>query len=78
MEFIKIAKDRYMIKDSNNYIVNSKEIKELQKKELVLKDISSNECQKETTKKIKKINKELEENGTDSIKKTTKSTKRYN
>lgn len=73
MEFIEVAKDRYMIKGSNNYIVNGKEMKELQKKELVLKDISSNECQKETTKKIKKINKELEENGTNSIKKATKS-----
>lgn len=72
MEFIKISKDRYMIKESNNYIVNTKEMKELQKKELVLKDISSNECQKETTKKIKKINKELEKNGTNSIEETTK------
>lgn len=74
MEFIKLSKDRYMIKNSNNYIVNTKEMKELQKKELVLKDISSNKCQKETTKKIKKINKELEENGTNSIEETTEPT----
>ena len=80
MEFIKIKEDRYLIKDSNNYVVSKKEMLELQKKELVLKDISSNECQKDTTEKIIEIEKEIrvEDNGNNVIKKTTKPTKRYN
>lgn len=59
MEFIKISKDRYMIKDSNSRIVDEKTKLQLEKKELVLKDIKGCECQGETTKKISKINKEL-------------------
>ena len=80
MEFIKIKEDRYLIKDSNNYIVSKKEMLELQKKELVLKDISSNQCQKDTTEKIIEIEKEIkvEDNGTNVIKKTTKPIKRHN
>lgn len=74
MEFIKIAKDRYMIKDSNNYIVDEKEKLQLEKKQLVLKDISSNECQSKTTKKIKKINKEIENARSEIIEETTEST----
>ena len=53
MEFIKLSKDRYMIKDSNNYVVSEKEKLQLEKKELVLKDIKGCECQQETTKKNK-------------------------
>lgn len=64
MEFIKLSKDRYMIKDSNNYVVSEKEKLQLEKKELVLKDIKGCECQQETTKKISKINKKLKENET--------------
>ena len=43
MEFIKINKDRYLIKDSNNIIVSAKEKLELEKKELIIKDVQSNE-----------------------------------
>ena len=69
MEFIKLSKDRYMIKDSNNRVVDEKTKLKLEKQELVLEDIKGCECQGETTKKIKKINKKLseldgEENGT--------------
>lgn len=80
MEFIKIREDRYLIAGSNNYIVSKKEMLELEKKELVLKDISSNQCQKDTTKKIIEIEKEIkvEDNGTNVIKKTTKPIKRHN
>ena len=60
MEFIKVG-DKYMIKDSNGYIVDEKEKLKLEKGELVLKDIEGCECQKETTKKISKINKRLKE-----------------
>ena len=65
MEFIKLSNGNYMIKNSNNRIVNEKEKLQLENNELVLKDISSCGCQKETTKKIsknKKRIKEIEEN----------------
>lgn len=69
MEFIEVSKGRYMIKDSNNYIVSEEEKLKLEKNELVLKDISSCECQEETTKKISKINKGL--NNVDLVEETT-------
>ena len=64
MEFIKICKDRYMVKDSNNRIVDEETKLKLEKKELALEDIKGCECQQETTKKISKINKKLKENET--------------
>lgn len=64
MEFIKLSKDRYMIKGSNNYVVSDKEKLQLEKKELILEDIKGCDCQQETTKKISKINKKLKENET--------------
>ena len=54
MEFIKICKDRYMVKDSNNRIVDEETKLKLEKKELALKDIKGCECQAETTKKTEK------------------------
>ena len=39
MEFIKINKDRHLIKDSNNIIVSAKEKLELEKKELTKRKI---------------------------------------
>ena len=60
MEFIKNG-DKYLIKGSNGIIVDEKEKLQLEKKELVLQDISSNNCQEKTTRKIKKINKKLKE-----------------
>lgn len=72
MEFIQLSEDRYLIKNSNNIVVSKKEKLELEKKELVIKDIASSECQSETTQKIEKINKEL--NGTN-IKETKQSNK---
>lgn len=59
MEFIKLTENRYMIKDSNNRVVDEETKLKLEKKELVLKDIAGCECQQETTKKIKKIDKEI-------------------
>lgn len=77
MEFIKYG-DKYLIKNSGGRIVSEKEKLQLEKKELVIKDITSNNCQEKTTKKIKKINKkikEAEEKQTDAevIEKTDKS-----
>lgn len=76
MDFIQIGKDRYMIKGSNNLVVSKEEKLRLEKKELVIKDITSNECQAETTQKIEEINKELG-NG-DSIETTRETTKGHN
>ena len=60
MEFIKVG-DKFMIKGSNGIIVDEAEKIQLENKELVIKDIESNQCQKETTKKISKNKKRLEE-----------------
>lgn len=60
MEFIKLGK-KYLIKNSNGRIVDEKTKLELENKELVLKDITGCECQKETTKKIAKNKKRIKE-----------------
>lgn len=77
MEFIKISDDRYLIKNSNSIIVSKNEMLKLKKKELVIKDIQSNECQGKTTQKIEEIDKELKEDGkrtkSNTIKKASKS-----
>lgn len=59
MKFIKLDKNRYLIKGSNNLVVDEEEKLRLEKKELVIKDITSDECQGETTQKIKEIDKKL-------------------
>lgn len=60
MEFIKYG-DKYLVKGSNGFIVDEKEKLQLEKGELILKDIEGCNCQAETTKKISKINKRLKE-----------------
>lgn len=60
MEFIKVGKN-YMIKNSNGRIVSEKEKLELENKELIIKDITSNECQGKTTQKISKNKKKIKE-----------------
>lgn len=50
-----------MIKNSPSIIVTEEEKLKLEKKELILKDIEGCNCQGETTKKIKKINKKIKE-----------------
>ena len=74
MEFIKLRENRYLIKDSNGLIVSTEEKLKLEKKELIIKDIESNECQGKTTQKIKKIDRELE-NGNKSKSNTIKKAK---
>lgn len=76
MEFIKLSHDRYLIKDSNGRVVDKKEKLQLEKKELILEDIESCNCQAETTKKISKINEELDEPNI--IKKATRPNNRRN
>lgn len=76
MEFIKVG-DNYLIKDSNNVIVNEEEKLKIEKKELVLKDVSN--CQEKTTKKIKEINKKLDDiNANNIIKEAVSITEWYN
>ena len=74
MEFIKLREDRYLIKDSNGLIVSNEEKLKLEKKELIIKDIESNECQGKTTRRIEEIDRELE-NGNKSKSNTIKKTK---
>lgn len=74
MEFIKLREDRYLIKDSNGLIVSNEEKLKLEKKELIIKDIESNECQGKNTQRIKEIDRELE-NGNKSKSNTIKKTK---
>jgi hypothetical protein len=76
MEFIKIGKN-YMIKNGNGRLITEKEKLELENKELIIKDIQSNECQGKTTqkltrnkKRLKKITALQEENADDIIKET--------
>ena len=60
MEFIKYG-DKYLVKNSGGKVVSEKEKLQIEKNELVFKDITSNSCQGETTKKIKKIDKKIKE-----------------
>ena len=59
MEFIKHG-ENYLIKDSNGIVVSEEEKLQLEKEELILEDITSNNCQGNTTRKIRKINKKIE------------------
>ena len=76
MEFIKVGKN-YMIKNGNGRMITEKEKIELENKELIIKDIQSNECQGKTTqkltknkKRLKKITAPQKENADDIIKET--------
>ena len=60
MEFIPVG-DKYLIAGSNSIIVDELEKLQLEKNELILEDINSNDCQGNTTRKIKKINKKLDD-----------------
>ena len=60
MEFVKVG-DKYMLKGSNGIIVDEKEKLQLENNEMIIKDFESNKCQQETTKKISKNKKRIEE-----------------
>lgn len=60
MEFVKYG-DKYVVKNSGGKVVSEKEKLQMEKNELIFKDITSGNCQGETTKKIKKINKKIKE-----------------
>lgn len=61
MELIRLGKDKYLVKNSNGKIISEKERLELENKNLIIKDFESNDCQKETTKKITKNKKKIKE-----------------
>lgn len=81
MEFVKLGKKKYLMKNSNGRIVDEKTKLELENKDLALKDITGCNCQKETTKKIAKNKKRIkeltalqeQENADDIIEETDKS-----
>lgn len=54
MEFIKIGKDKWLIKASNGRIVSNKEKKQLEKEEIVIEDKKCEECEIKPIKKSKK------------------------
>jgi hypothetical protein len=58
MEFVKVGKN-YMIKGSNGRIVSEKEKLQLERKELILEDLKSNDCQGKTTQRISKNKKRI-------------------
>ena len=77
MEFIK-HRNGYLIKDSNGIIVSEAEKLKLENQEMIIQDFQSNNCQKETTKKIAKNKKKItalqkKESADDTIKETDKS-----
>ena len=71
MEFIKHG-DNYLIKNSNGMIVSPEEKLKLERRELAIKDVESNKCQQDTTKKISEINKKLEKTTKKKTKKVVK------
>lgn len=73
MEFIKLRNDRYLLKGSNSVIVSEEEKLKLERKELIIEDIEGCNCQKETTLKLREINKKINANKT--IKKAKSITK---
>lgn len=68
MEFVKVG-DKYMLKGSNGIIVDEKEKLKMENNEMVIKDFESNKCQQETTKKISRNKKRIEELENGNIKK---------
>lgn len=68
MEFIKVGKDKWLIKASNGRLISEKEKLQLENEELIIKDFKSNECQGKTTKKIAKNKKKIKELETAPIK----------
>ena len=59
-QFVKFG-DKYIVKNSNGRIVSEKEKILMENNELILKDITGCNCQKETTKKLTKNKKRLKE-----------------
>lgn len=72
MEFIKQKDGNYLIKNANGRIVSEKEKLQLENKEMVLEDITSDKCVKKITKKISKNKKRIKE--LDGVLKETDST----
>lgn len=54
MEFIKVGKDKWLIKASNGRLVSDKEKRQLEKEEITIEDKHCEECEIKPVKKSKK------------------------
>lgn len=53
MEFIKIGKDKWLIKSSNGRLISDKEKRQLESKEIIIEDKHCEECEIKPIKKKK-------------------------
>lgn len=71
MEFIKVGKDKWLIKASNGRLVSDKEKKQLEKQELIIETPHCEECEiKPVKKKSKKTATSKKEIANDIIQET--------
>lgn len=70
MEFIKIGKDKWLIKASNGRIVSNKEKKQLEKQEITIPEQKCKECEIKPIKKKKKTATSKKELANDLIEET--------
>jgi len=71
MEFIKVGKNKWLIKASNGRLISDKEKKQLEKQELVIEDKHCEECEiKPIKKKKKKTATSIKENADETITET--------
>lgn len=54
MEFIKVGKDKWLIKASNGRLISDKEKRQLENQEIVIEDKKCEECEIKPIKKSKK------------------------
>ena len=54
MDFIKVGKDKWLIKSSNGRLISDKEKKQLEKQEITIEDKYCEECEIKPLKKKKK------------------------
>lgn len=57
--FVELRGNRFRIIGSNNRIVSKEEKLKLEKQEIIIEDLTSNDCQKKNIAKIKKNDEEL-------------------
>lgn len=71
MEFIKVGKNKWLIKASNGRLISDKEKKQLEKQEIVIEDKHCEECEiKPIKKKKKKTATSIKENADETITET--------
>ena len=70
MEFIKVGKDKWLIKASNGRLVSDKEKRKLEKEEITIEDKHCEECEIKPIKKKKKTATSKKEIANDIIEET--------